>query len=38
MLKLGFEVAQSNVAKYMVQQRGQGWRTSAQPRAGHLLR
>ena len=30
LLKLGFEVAQSNVAKYMVKRRGppsQGWRT-----------
>jgi hypothetical protein len=32
LLKLGFEVAQSSVAKYMVKRRGppsQGWRTSA---------
>ncbi|MCA1454128.1 transposase [Bradyrhizobium sp. BRP22] len=38
LLKLGFEVAQSSVAKYMVRRRGppsQGWRTFAQPRAGH---
>jgi hypothetical protein len=39
LLKLGFEVAQSSVAKYMVKRIGppsQGWRTfSAEPRAGH---
>jgi hypothetical protein len=33
LLKLGFEVAQSSVAKYMVKRRGppsQGWRTTRQ--------
>ena len=39
LLKLGFEIAQSSVAKYMVKRQGppsQGWRTLlAQSRAGH---
>ena len=38
LLKLGFEVAQSSVAKYMVKRRGppsQGWRTFSQSRAGY---
>jgi transposase InsO family protein len=39
LLKLGFEIAQSSVAKYMVKRRGppsQEWRTLlAEPRAGH---
>jgi hypothetical protein len=37
LLKLGFEVAQSSVAKYMVNRRGppsQGWRTFLRPRPG----
>src|SRR5260370_21263475 len=37
LLKLGFEVAQSTVAKYMVKRRGppsQGWHLPAQPCAG----
>ena len=36
LLKLGFEVAQSSVAKYMVKRRGppsQGWRTFLRNRA-----
>jgi NDP-sugar pyrophosphorylase family protein len=39
LLKLGFEVAQSSIAKYMVKRHGppsQPWRTFlAQPRSGH---
>jgi hypothetical protein len=39
LLKLGFEVAQSSVAKYMVKRRGppsQGWRTFLRNHAPHI--